>query len=102
MYECSDAYGKGFLSNNDAPHPGPCFAIHQTQGSNNTRTWEKIRSMCNKISLAWAVGGDLIQDFPSNMAYPLGGSEQEFEYFILEIHYDNPTLLPGIFLLVIL
>ena len=34
-----------------------------------------------------------IQDFPQNLAYPLGGSEDEFKYFFLELHYDNPDKL---------
>ena len=36
-----------------------------------------------------------IQDFPEDLAYPLGGSENEFKYFMLQIHYDNPQKLDG-------
>ena len=36
-----------------------------------------------------------IQDFPSDMGYPLGGSPNEFKYFVLQLHYNNPQLLTG-------
>ncbi len=38
-----------------------------------------------------------IQDFPADLAYPLGGSQNEFKYFILQIHYNNQNLLRGKF-----
>ena len=36
------------------------------------------------------------QDFiyPEGVAYPVGGPGQE-EFLVLEIHYDNPTNVPG-------
>ncbi len=69
----------------------------------------------------WAIGGDDVRYFklfslkknisylklflffsnckisylPSDLAYPVGGSPNEFKYFMLEIHYNNPNLLPG-------
>ncbi len=39
--------------------------------------------------MGWAVGGDLIADFPESFAYPIGGSENEFKYFYLQMHYEN-------------
>ena len=36
-----------------------------------------------------------IQYFPSDLAYPIGGSPNEFKYFKLEIHYHNPQSLQG-------
>ena len=38
-----------------------------------------------------------VQDFPEDVAYPLGGSSNEFKYFILQIHYNNPNKLEGNF-----
>ena len=32
-----------------------------------------------------------IQDFPSDMAYPLGGPDADSKYFVLQMHYDNPN-----------
>ena len=37
-----------------------------------------------------------IQNIQSNLAYPVGGNPDEFKYFVLEIHYNNPSSLPGI------
>ncbi len=34
-------------------------------------------------------------DFPSNLAYPLGGPNADFKYFFLELHYTNPALVKG-------
>jgi hypothetical protein len=33
-----------------------------------------------------------ILDFPSNVAYPLGGKNADFKYFFLELHFHNPSL----------
>jgi len=43
--------------------------------------------------VAWAIGADLIQDFPSNIAYPLGGTNGDFKYFYMQMHYNNPSLV---------
>ncbi|KAI3380192.1 hypothetical protein SNEBB_003441, partial [Seison nebaliae] len=40
----------------------------------------------------WAVGGELIFDFPPEAAYKFN---TEFKYFLLETHYDNPGLKSG-------
>lgn len=38
----------------------------------------------------WAVGGDYVQDMPEGFGYAVGPNE--FKYFFLEIHYENPTM----------
>lgn len=47
------------------------------------------------LNKAWAIGSPLVQDFPQDIAYPLGGSSNEFKYFYLQMHYDNPGLIPS-------
>jgi hypothetical protein len=94
MYECDSNFESQYLANNKIPEPGPCFALDPSQ---DPKDWLTIRGFCYKISLVWAVGGEIIQDFPSNLAYPLGGSTKEFKYFFLEMHYDNPDLKPSSF-----
>jgi hypothetical protein len=39
----------------------------------------------------WAVGGDSF-DFPSNVGTPFGPTDAL--YFLMEAHYENPTLIP--------
>jgi hypothetical protein len=75
------------LKSNKVPSPGNCYSFHPSQ---NNSEWSNAMSYCRKLSLVWAFGGPLVQDFPEDMGYPLGGGEDEFKYFILEIHYDNP------------
>lgn len=87
MYECSPEYESVYLKNNSAPTPGICSG---SEGS--TEEWGRVQRYCTKISLGWAVGGDLVQDFPQKFGYPVGGGEKEFKYFFLEMHYENPTL----------
>jgi hypothetical protein len=89
MYECDSDFESQYLANNTWPEPGPCFQLDPTQ---DARVWMKVRPFCSKISLVWAVGGDMVQDFPSNLAYPIGGSTNRVKYFIIEMHYDNPEL----------
>ncbi|CAF1008830.1 unnamed protein product [Brachionus calyciflorus] len=84
--ECGPDFEKEFLKSNSIPDPAFCYSPN----------WIKALSYCRKISLAWAVGGSIIQDFPEDLAYPLGGSDQETKYFFLEIHYDNPRLKNGV------
>jgi hypothetical protein len=76
------------------PSPGNCFSFHPSQ---NSTEWNNVMSYCRKLSLVWAFGGPLIQYFPDEMGYPLGGSEDEFKYFVLEIHYDNPMLINSLY-----
>ena len=37
-----------------------------------------------------------MQDFPTELAYPIGGPDNEAKFFMFEIHYDNPHLREGI------
>ena len=75
------------------PNPGICVA-----NSDATEEWLPIMSLCRKISLVWAVGGSQVQDFPPDLAYPMGGPDAEFKYFFLEMHYDNPQQAPSIYI----
>ncbi len=52
-------------------------------------SWEVSQKYCQKISLAWATGGDLIVDMPLDKGYPLGGSSTETKHFFLQIHYEK-------------
>jgi hypothetical protein len=55
---------------------------------------EKISNLLKKFSkVFWKL--KKIQYFPSDLAYPMGGSPNEFKYFRLEIHYNNPQSLQG-------
>lgn len=45
--------------------------------------------------MAWATGGDLVQDFPENFGYPLGGSGG-IKYFFLQMHYENPAMTQNV------
>lgn len=91
MNECSKEFETVYLANNSLPEPGVCIA-----DSTQTKEWNVLLQYCSRISLVWAVGGSEIQDFPEDLAYPIGGSEDEFKYFYLEIHYDNPHKVPSI------
>lgn len=33
---------------------------------------------------------------PENVGYPIGGNTTEREYYMYEIHYDNPDELEGV------
>lgn len=33
---------------------------------------------------------------PQDIAYPIGGSNAEFKYFYLQMHYDNPDKIQSI------
>ncbi|XP_014663258.1 PREDICTED: LOW QUALITY PROTEIN: DBH-like monooxygenase protein 1 [Priapulus caudatus] len=48
---------------------------------------------CTQIVVGWAIGGE-VYDFPSNVGYPIG-EPNGANVYILEVHYDNPTLLRG-------
>lgn len=83
--ECSKEFETVYLKNNSMPDPSACV-----KDNSMVDEWVSPWAYCSRTSLAWAVGGDRIQDFPDDLAYPLGGSEDEFKYFYLEIHYNNP------------
>ena len=82
LYECPADFEQIYLVNNSVPDPKKC--------TDNSLPWRTVEGLCNKISLAWAVGGDLQTDFPAKLGYPVGGSSQEFKYFFLQMHYENP------------
>ena len=92
LNECSKELETVYMVNNSLPDPGICVA-----DSTFVESWTPIFMYCRRTSLVWAVGGDAIQDFPSELAYPLGGPDAEFKYFFLEMHYDNPEKIPSIF-----
>lgn len=54
MYECSPEY-EDWLKNNTEPAPGICAGDVGAQPQ-----WDKPQQLCKKISLGWAVGGDLV------------------------------------------
>ncbi|CAL8068120.1 unnamed protein product [Orchesella dallaii] len=50
-------------------------------------------SFCSEQVAAWGVGGRAIF-FPEHVGLPI--SESGPEYFLLQVHYDNPNLLPNL------
>ena len=59
MYECNGKYETEFLKNNTEPTPGACFKEDSPDPNYQTK-WPQVRQFCQKISLVWAVGGDLV------------------------------------------
>lgn len=93
LNECSKQFETDYLQKNPFPQPGYCVTDNSVPDY-----WANIMQYCMKVSLVWAVGSSTIQDFPDDFAYPLGGSDNEFKYFYLEIHYDNPNHEPSNFI----
>lgn len=91
LYECNSNI---LLNSTNTPSPGVCLPILPTDYV--SPLWYNVESQCQRISLAWAIGADLIQDFPSSIAYPLGGPQADFKYFFLQMHYNNPSITPSI------
>ena len=56
MYECPPEI-ETYLANNSIPEPKQC--------SDGSLPWLPIESICTKISMGWAVGGDLVTNFAS-------------------------------------
>lgn len=83
MYECQDSFASEYLPEYGWPAGASCLS-----GGNQ---WDKVQQYCKKISLAWAVGGDLEVTLPEEYGYPIGG-EGEFRYFFIQMHYENPNL----------
>lgn len=54
MYECPPDFEDTYLANNTEPEPHKC--------TDNTLPWRPVERMCSKISLGWAVGGDLVNN----------------------------------------
>ncbi len=90
FYECDSRLETEYLQkNNTLPDPQSCFITNDMEAQTEITP---LLQYCDKVSMAWAVGGDLTQDFPKHLGYPLGGEKNSFKYFILEMHYDNPEL----------
>lgn len=90
VYECTKSFETEYLSNNNytLPAAGSCYSNIPYATSH----WAEIYAHCNKLSFAWAVGGNIIQDFPRNLAYPMGKDRSESKYLFIEMHYNNPKL----------
>lgn len=58
----------------------------QCYSANMPPSW----TQCNIPIVAWAVGSDGIF-FPDHVGLPLGEEHGGANYFLLEVHYDNPT-----------
>ena len=59
MYECDKQYESVYLKNNTEPKAGPCTEFDSA--NNNYKTdWPRVRKFCQRISLVWAVGGDIV------------------------------------------
>jgi hypothetical protein len=91
MNECNEEFETVYLKNHTIPAPGACVLDSVFQPE-----WNDISSYCGRISLVWAVGGSEIQDFPLDLAYPIGGTTNKFKYFYIEMHYNNPQHVPSI------
>uniref|UniRef100_A0A914WF20 DOMON domain-containing protein n=1 Tax=Plectus sambesii TaxID=2011161 RepID=A0A914WF20_9BILA len=65
--------------------PSACFS--------DTQVFSPMQK-CTDYHAVWAVGGE---DFvyPSNMGAPIFGNSKQ-RFVLLEMHYDNPDLTPGI------
>lgn len=84
MGECNDDFENVYLKNN--PYPDPSYCVVE---NHQFPEWADPVSYCGRSSLVWAVGSSDIQDFPEDIAYPMGG-ENNFKYFFFQIHYNNP------------
>lgn len=60
MYECDSRYESVFLKNKTEPKPGPCY-VSDSADPNYKTDWPVAREFCQKISLVWAVGGDIVE-----------------------------------------
>ena len=90
MNECMPEFESVYLQNNSIPEPGACVL-----DGTYPEDWDGPSVFCNRVSLGWAVGGDTVQDFPDDLAYPIGGPDAEFKYFRLEMHFSNPEKIPS-------
>ena len=48
------------------------------------------------VNSAWAVGGDMEMIIPPEYGYPVGGNKNDFKYFFIQMHYENPEKLKDI------
>jgi hypothetical protein len=93
LYECTPQFETEYLKNNSVPEPGVCFSLDPKQKPDTT--FSSVMPYCTRTTYDWGIGSPIVQDFPQDIAYPIGGPQAEFTYFYLEIHYDNPSLKPG-------
>jgi hypothetical protein len=98
IYQCSHDLEREYLSKNPVPQPGNCVDFSYTHSENPTNTWLSVSKYCRSATSAWAIGGDVIQDFPQGLGFPIGGENSEFTYFFIEVHYDNPQKIKSKFL----
>lgn len=71
-----------FIPKYGMPKPDTCLLADNL--------WGPVQDHCRKISLAWAVGGDLEVVLPIEYGYPVGPNS--FKYFFIQMHYENPGL----------
>jgi len=50
---------------------------------------------CYGVTYAWDMGGQSLI-LPKEAGFRMGASNDSIHWFILEIHYDNPNLIPGL------
>ncbi|CAF4783786.1 unnamed protein product [Rotaria socialis] len=79
MYECDPT---AVFDDNNLPN-GLCDDIN-----------EQIIACSSNIATGWAVGGEDIVDLPEITGYPVGG-DFEIKYYMVQMHYDNPKLMPN-------
>ncbi|CAL8141888.1 unnamed protein product [Orchesella dallaii] len=63
-----------------------CYLLNQPAGRIPTQ-------YCREVVHVWAVGGKAVF-FPDHVGLPL--ADPQHEYYLLQMHYDNPDLVPGI------
>ena len=66
LYECDSSVERDIIAHYGIPKPASCM---YSQG-----VWARVQGTCRKISLAWAVGGDLEVVMPEEYGYPIGFS----------------------------
>jgi len=70
IYECDSDYENVYLRNNTPPGPSISEVLDDSLPFNSK--WNTVFKYCSKISWIWAKGGELVLDFPSDLAYPIG------------------------------
>nr|XP_045616431.1 uncharacterized protein LOC123769364 [Procambarus clarkii] len=63
----------------------------QCYGANMPVSWK----YCTSPIVAWAIGGQG-EMYPKHAGLPLGEEHGGATYFLMETHYDNPNLNPGV------
>ncbi|CAF0807769.1 unnamed protein product [Adineta ricciae] len=53
--------------------------------------YNKIGACMFNIATGWAVGGDVMSEFPSDAGYPIGGNAT-VKYYVVQMHYTNSDL----------